>query len=81
MPKGATCPNCGEQKWRTGERGGRHCTGCGARGWLGGDPPSGGGGKGRACGYCSAHKLVLVDDSEPEVRFCTGCAAVIVLSN
>lgn len=81
MAKGSTCPNCGAQMWHKGRQGGRLCKSCGARGWLGGERPTGGGGKGKACENCQAKKLVMVDDGKPEIRFCTSCSLVLVLPN
>lgn len=60
-------------------KGGRICSHCNARGWMGGEMPTGGGGGGRACGRCGEKKLVRIDDGSPEVRFCTGCHAVLVV--
>jgi hypothetical protein len=81
MAKGATCPNCGEQTWRQNVKGGRWCSSCHARGWRNDDQLTGGGGKGRICNSCGAQTLVLVDDREPEVRYCSNsdCQAVVIL--
>lgn len=85
MPKGATCPACGEQTWHKTDRGSRRCSNqeCQVIGWLGGETPTGGGGQGKECTTCGTQTLVRVDDGKngPEIRRCTGCAAVVVFPN
>lgn len=76
MPKGSTCAACGNQTWHMEKKGGRVCSNCGARGWLGNEKPTGGGGRGLKCGSCGSGTLMLVDDRKPEFRFCTQCGAV-----
>ena len=78
MAKGTTCAACGAQTWHADKKGGRVCSSCGARGWLGGEKPSGGGGRGLDCQVCEAGTLMQVDEGTPMLRFCTNCGAVVL---
>ena len=43
MPRGATCPGCGELTWHADQKTGlRRCSNdeCGAVGWIGGETPT-----------------------------------------
>jgi ribosomal protein L37AE/L43A len=79
MAKGATCPNCGEQTWQKAKQGGRVCSNCNVRGWLGHEAPGGGGGAGKTCKLCGTKTLVRASKEDGfEIRRCTGCGAVVM---
>lgn len=81
MAKGATCPSCGQQTWQKSKQGGRVCSNCQVRGWLGNESPTGGGGPGKECKLCGTKTLQVADkEGGIEIRFCSGCGAVVVSS-
>jgi len=82
MAKGATCLNCGEQTWKKGNKGGRFCSSCNAKGWLGTDKgPTGGGGAGKECKLCGTKTLQLADSEVGvQIRRCSSCNGVVITS-
>ncbi len=79
MAKGQKCPNCGEQTFQKGERGGAlACSSCGAQGWIGDAGPAPILGKGFKCHKCGAAKQKILSETKGvAVLYCFGCKSTV----